>query len=58
MVQFSNGGGASIAGKGISNKNEQSAIAGSIAVSSRGGPRVCGHDAREHVGACVMSVHV
>jgi hypothetical protein len=33
MVQFSNGGGASIAGKGISNKNEQSAIAGSIAVS-------------------------
>ena len=32
MVQFSNGGGSFIAGKGISNKNEQSSIAGSIAV--------------------------
>lgn len=31
MVQFSNGGGSFIAGKGISNKNEQSSIAGSIA---------------------------
>ena len=32
IIQFSNGGGAAIAGKGISNKNEQAAIAGSIAV--------------------------
>lgn len=31
IIQFSNGGGASIAGKAISNKNEQSSIAGSIA---------------------------
>lgn len=31
MVQFSNGGGSFIAGKGVSNKNEQAAIAGSIA---------------------------
>lgn len=31
MVQFSNGGGSAIAGKAISNKNEQASIAGSIA---------------------------
>lgn len=31
IIQFSNGGGASIAGKGISNKGEQASIAGSIA---------------------------
>ncbi|GAX78092.1 hypothetical protein CEUSTIGMA_g5534.t1 [Chlamydomonas eustigma] len=31
MIQFSNGGGASMAGKGISNKDEQATIAGSIA---------------------------
>ena len=32
MIQFSNGGGAAIAGKGISNKGEQASIAGSSAV--------------------------
>lgn len=31
IIQFSNGGGASIAGKAVSNKNEQASIAGSIA---------------------------
>lgn len=31
IIQFSNGGGAAIAGKGISNKGEQASIAGSIA---------------------------
>ncbi len=34
IVQFSNGGGAAIAGKGVPNKNESATIAGSIAVST------------------------
>lgn len=33
MIQFSNGGGAFMAGKGLSNKDEKAAVAGSVAVS-------------------------